>query len=119
MKKANTALALILAVLVGTGLYFLFGTHLKADVSAARSGDVLTLNLALKNGSLFPYESIEFIASPDPAVLTGTQGAGEDVPILSEKDVQATLNLPEGQSSTLQIGYYVLGTRRTITLSID
>jgi len=119
MRKANTALAVILALLVGAGVYYLFGTHLGVSAELARDGDTLGCTLTLSNGSLFPYEYLEFIASPDATVVTAAEGAGEDVPILSEKSALVTLNLPEGQSCTLEIGYYVLGMRRTVELTIQ
>jgi hypothetical protein len=118
MRKANTVLAVILALLVGAGVYYLLGTHMRADVQLARDGDSLVCDLTLSNGSLFPYEYLEFIAKPDSSAITGTEGAGEDVPILSEKSAQVTLNLPEGERTTLEIGYYVLGMRRTFEVTI-
>ena len=118
MRKTNTVLAVILALLVGAGVYYLFGTHMGVSAQLARDGDNLTCALTLSNGSLFPYEYLEFIASPDSSVVTATEGAGEDVPILSEKNATVTLNLPEGQTCTLEIGYYVLGMRRTAVLTV-
>lgn len=118
MRKTNTVLAVILALLVGAGIYYLFGTHMSVSAQLTRDGDNLTCTLTLYNRSLFPCEYLEFIASPDASVVTSTEGAGEDVPILSEKSAKVTLNLPEGQTCTLEVGYYVLGMRRTAELTI-
>lgn len=118
MRKANTALAVILALLVGAGVYYLFGTNMRVAYQLTRDEASLVCELTLSNGSLFPYEYLEFIASPDSSVVTGSEGAGEDIPILSEKSAKLTLELPEGEKSTIEIGYYVLGMRRTVELTI-
>lgn len=118
MRKANTVLAVILALLVGAGIYYMFGTNMNVSRQLARDGDSLVCDLTLSNGSLFPYEYLEFIARPDSSVVTSTEGAGEDVPVLSEKAAKVTLHLPEGESCTLEIGYYVLGMRRTVELTV-
>ena len=118
MRKANTVLAVILALLVGAGVYYLFGTHMRVAAQLTRDGDTLVCELTLSNGSLFAYEYLEFAASPDPSVLTATEGAGDDIPILSEKAAKLTLDLPEGETSTIEIGYYVLGMRRTVEFTI-
>lgn len=118
MKKTNTVLAVILALLVGAGVYYVFGTHMGASAQLTRNGDSLVCELTLSNGSLFPYEYLEFIAKPDSSAVTGTEGAGENIPILSEKTAKVTLDLPEGESCTLEIGYYVLGMRKTVVLTI-
>lgn len=118
MRKANTALAIVLALLVGVGIYYLFGTNLRAEAQLTRDGDSLVCDLTLSNGSLFPLEYLEFIASPDSSVITGTEGAGEDVPILSDRKAKVTLDLPEGERCTLEIGYYVLGLRKTLEVTL-
>ncbi len=118
MRKTNTVLAVILALLVGAGVYYLFGTHMRVDAGLTRDGDSVVCDLTLANGSLFPYEYLEFIAKPDQSAIIGTEGAGENIAVLSDKAAQVTLNLPEGTSCTLEIGYYVLGMRRTVEFTV-
>jgi hypothetical protein len=119
MRRANTALAVILALLVGAGVYYMYGTRMGVAAQSTREGDSVVCQIVLSNGSLFPYEYLEFIASPDPAAVIGTEGAGENVPMLAEKAAVVTLRLPEGARTELEIGYYVLGMRRTTKITIE
>lgn len=120
MKKVNIVLAVILVILVIIGLYFYFGTGLKVHAAAAREGDGIRCELTLSNGSLFKYEYLEFILlAPDGAQLRETELTGKDIGMLSQARTSATFENSGDGPCKLEIGYYVLGMRKHVTVTVE
>lgn len=120
MKKVNAVLAVILAVLVISGLYFYFGAGMKVHAAAARDGDGVRCELTLSNGSLFKYEYLEFILlGPDGAQLSETELTGQDIGMLTQARTTVTLEDFGDEPCRLEIGYYVLGMRRHVEVTVE
>lgn len=120
MKKVNVALAVILAILVIFGLYFYFGTGMKVHAAAAREGDGVRCELTLSNGSLFKYEYLEFILlDPDGAWLSETELTGQDIGMLSQARTTVMFDNFGDEPCQMEIGYYVLGMRKHVTVTVE
>lgn len=120
MKKVNIALAVILAILVILGLYFYFGTGMKVHAAAAREGESIRCELTLSNGSLFKYEYLEFILlGPDGAQLSETELTGQDIGMLSQARTTVTFDNFGDGPCRMEIGYYVLGMRKHVTVTVE
>ena len=120
MKKANIALAVILAVFIVLGLYFYFGTDMKVHAAAAREGEGIRCELTLSNGSLFKYEYLEFILlGPEGAQLSENGLTGQDIGMLSQARTTVMLDNFGENPCRIEIGYYVLGMRRHVTVTVE
>lgn len=120
MKKANIALAVILAVFIVLGLYFYFGTDMKVHAAAAREGEGIRCELTLSNGSLFKYEYLEFILlGPEGAQLSENGLTGQDIGMLSQARTTVMLDNFGESPCRIEIGYYVLGMRRHVTVTVE
>lgn len=119
MKKINIFLAVVLAVLLAAGAYLMLGTSMKVQAAASAEDGRVRCRVVLTNGSLFPMECVEFIAvSPADARITESAGEGEDVPALSQREMSFTLEAENPAGAQAEIGYYVLGTRKTVTVTL-
>lgn len=120
MKRINVILALVVAALVIVGLYFYIGTGMKVHAASAAQEGGVRCELTLSNGSLFQYEYLEFIVlAPDGAQLISAESAGADVPRLSQHQATVEISLDEVAPFQLEIGYYVMGMRKSVTLWVD
>lgn len=119
MKKINVLLTVALAILLAAWAYFALGTNMKVRAAASAEGNSVRCQVSLANGSIIPMECIEFIAlSPTGARITESAGEGEDVPALSEREMAFTLEAENPAGAQVEIGYYVLGTRKTVTVTL-
>lgn len=119
MKKIHIFLAAILLLLVAMGAYFLLGTDMKVTASVSADEDGVRCDLVMSNGSMLPFEYIEFIAiSPDDARITASAGEGEDIPALSRREMSFTIAAQNPAGAQVEIGYYVLGMRRRVTVTL-
>jgi hypothetical protein len=119
MKKIHIFLTAILILFVAVGAYFLLGANLKVSAAASVNADGVHCDLAMSNGSIFPFEYIEFIAiSPEGARITRSAGEGEDIPALSRREMSFVLSCPDATGAQVEIGYYVLGMRRRVILTL-
>lgn len=120
MKKVNIFLLTVLAVMVLAILYFCFGTALKVDAAAAKEGDGIRCELTLSNGSLFNYEYLEFIlVSPENAQMVSPGITGGNVKSLSQERATVKFSGIGDEKVQLEIGYYVLGMRKTVTVTVE
>ena len=120
MKKVNTFLVCVLAVLVIAILYFHFGTGMKVDAAAAREGGDIRCELTLSNGSLFNYEYLEFIpVLPEGANIAASDMTGGNVNSLSQERATVVFSGVGNKTCKLEIGYYVLGMRKTVTVTVE
>lgn len=120
MKKANRILAVLLAVLILVGLYFLLGARLKLDEATVAADGGMRCELTLTNSSLFPCQYLEFlVVKPENGTLKDVVGAGTDIGALSRATASFVVPDTMQKPCEVQIGYYVLGMRRTIDIRID
>ena len=120
MKKANIFLLVLLAALLIVMAYFYFGADLKVDAAAAREGDSIRCELTLSNGSLFNFEYLEFILlAPEDAELTAPDITGGNVSSLSQERATAVITGAGDEKCRLEIGYYVLGMRKSVTVTVE
>ena len=120
MKTANKFLAVLLCALLVAMAYFYFATDMKVDAAAARDGDMVRCELTLSNGSLFNYEYLEFLLlSPEDAEMAAPDITGENVDNLSQKRTSVLISGIEGDTCRLEIGYYVLGLRKSVTVTVE
>ena len=120
MKKANILLAVLLGMLIIAIVYFIFGTGIKVDAAAAREDKYIRCELTLSNGSLFDYEYLEFILlSPDGALMSDVELSGQTLKRLSQERTSAIFLPVEGEPCRLEIGYYVYGRRKSVTVTIQ
>ena len=120
MKKLNIVLAFFLVALLTVGAYFLIGANMKVEASAVANEGGVTCNLKLSNGSLFSFDYIELgVISPEGAQITSASGAGADVPALSSAEASFTISGENLAGAQVEIGYYVLGMRRTAIVTLS
>ena len=120
MKKANVLLAVLLAILVLAIAYFMFGTNINVDAAAARDGKYIRCELTLSNGSLFDYEYLEFILlGPDDAKMGTVDIAGTTLERLTQERTSVIFLPSEEGPCRLEIGYYVYGRRKSVTVTVD
>lgn len=118
MKWINIVLGVLLALLVAAGTYFIMGTDMGVDAAVAREENGLRCDVTLSNGSLFKYEYLEFIpVSPEGAELAAVEGTGGDVSPLSQTTVSFTT--AGFDPCRVEIGYYVLGRRKSVTVNVE
>ena len=120
MKKVNIVLIMALVVMALAAAYFKFGTGLNVHAAAIREDGGIRCELTLSNGSLFDYEYLEFIMlSPDGAKIETPELAGGDMKKLSQQRLTLRINGADESECKLEIGYYVLGERRSVNVTID
>lgn len=120
MKKVNITLAVLLGILVIAIVYYFVGTDLKVDAAAAREGEYIRCELTLSNGSLFNYEYLEFILlGPDGAQMGEVELSGQTIRRLSQERATAIFLPLESEPCRMEIGYYVYGRRKSITVTIQ
>ena len=120
MKKANIVLAVLLGILVIVIVYYIFGTDMKVDAAAAREGKYIRCELTLSNGSLFDYEYLEFILlGPEEAQMGDVALSGQTVKRLSQQRDTVIFLPAEDEPCRMEIGYYVYGRRKSVTVTIQ
>ena len=119
MKKHNVILAAVLALFIMVGLYTTMGVKMKVQASASATPSGIDCQLLLTNGSVLPLDYIEFIPlSPEGARITSARGEGDDLRPLSQMEASFTLTGADASGAQVEVGYYVLGMRRTVTVNI-
>jgi len=119
MKKINIFLAAVLCIMIAAILYFHLGTRLDVQPSAYSDDGKVRCEVILSNGSLLPMECIEFTAiHPTGAYISDSAGEGEDIPPLSRREMSFTVSAEDPSGAQVEIGYYVLGTRKTVTVTL-
>ncbi len=120
LKKANILLAVLLLLLVTAIAYFMLGTGINVDAAAAREGQYIRCELTLSNGSLFDYEYMEFILlGPDGAKMGEVDIAGQTLERLSQERTTVIFLPVENEPCRLEIGYYVFGMRKSVTVNVQ
>lgn len=120
MKKANILLAVLLSVLVIAIVYFIFGTDMKVDAAAARENGYIRCELTLSNGSLFDYEYLEFILlSPDGAEMGEVALTGQNIGRLTQERATVVFRPVDDLPCEMEIGYYVYGRRKSVTVTVQ
>lgn len=119
MRKTNLVLLAILVLLLGFGAYFLLGASLKAETAVTATPAGYRCELTLNNGSLFPCEYLEFIAvSPEGAYVEDAEGAGGTVSALSRARASFVIPSDVPLPCTVEVGYYVWGRRKTVSVTV-
>ena len=119
LKKVNVILGILLLALLIVGAYYFWGTNLKADIAAVPEDAGLRCDAVLSNGSLFPYEYLEIrIISPEGASLSQTDLSGRDLPALSRLSGSFVVS-GASEPCIVEIGYYVLGRRKTLEVTVQ
>ena len=120
VRKANVLLGVILAALVIAIVYYMFGTGINVDAAAKREGKYISCEFTLSNGSLFDYEYMEFILlGPEGAKMGEAELAGETLGSFSQERTTVVFLPVENQPCRLEIGYYVFGRRKSVTVNVQ
>lgn len=120
MKKINIFLLTVLAALAIVIVYFFCGTDMKVDAAAAYENGGIRCELTLSNGSLFNYEYLEFLpVSPEGMTMSAPEITGGTVKSLSQERATVIFSGNGDDSCTMEIGYYVLGMRKSVTVTVE
>ena len=119
MRRINIFLSVVLVILIAAGAYFMLGTKMDVQAAARMEDGKVVCDVTLTNRSLFDFECVEFIAvNPEDARIVESAGAGEDVPARSQRGMSFVLESENPAGAQAEIGYYVLGTRKTVTVTM-
>ena len=111
---------MLLGILIVAIVYYIFGTDIKVDAAAAREDKYIRCELTLSNGSLFDYEYLEFILlGPDGALMSDVDLSGQTLKRLSQERTSVVFLPVDGEPCRLQIGYYVYGRRKSVTVTVQ
>lgn len=120
MKTINKAFIVIIVIFAVIAVYFRLGTGMKVHAAAARENGGVRCDITLSNGSLFDYEYLEFILiSPEGAALEKAELSGQDINRLTQARTSVFISGAGDEKCRLEIGYYVLGDRRSVTVNVD
>jgi len=120
LKKVNIFLFSVLAALVIVILYFFYGTGLKVDAAAAYEDGGIRCELTLSNGSLFNYEYLEFLpVLPEGLSMTVPELTGGSIRSLSQERATIAFSGMGDEECVMEIGYYVLGRRKSVTVTVE
>lgn len=120
MKKVNIFLLTVLAALIIAILYFFMGTGLRVDAAAAHENGGIRCELTLSNGSLFNYEYLEFLpVAPADMQMSAPGLTGGTIKSLSQERASVLFSGMGDEKCVMEIGYYVLGMRRSVTVTVE
>ena len=120
MKKVNIFLLAVLAALVIVIVYFIWGAGLKVDAAAAHENGGIRCELTLSNGSLLNYEYLEFLpVSPAEMQMSAPEITGGTIRSLSQERATVIFAGMGDEKCVMEIGYYVLGMRRSVTVTVE